>query len=157
MYSIQSVNCFVKPGRASYNPSPNEPLEKTPYARTVNARLSSNEGSEQLTNPITDQTFLIYSAGRSGSRNYCLRQLELVGADSVNAQDWCKNNEGCQNVLDKAYGVGHTSFTTSPDWTEDWIVYHRMRDPVIGWAARSIRTQQFGWSDDGSPTFPWPG
>jgi GH43 family beta-xylosidase len=78
----------------------------------------------------------------------------------VNVQDWRKNNEGRifhQNALDKAYGVGHASFTTSPDGTEDWIVYHRMRDPVIGWAARSIRTQQFGWSDDGSPTFPRPG
>jgi hypothetical protein len=68
-----------------YNPSPNEPLERLLIYPEVNAHLSSNEGSEQLTNPTTDQTFLIYSAGRPNSRNYCLRQLELVGADSVKA------------------------------------------------------------------------
>ena len=127
-------------------PAPTNPRKKIPYGRAVNARLSSNEGSERLTNPITNQIFLIHSAARSDSRNYCLEQLELMGADSVNAQDRRKNNEGCvfyQNALDKAYGAGHASFT-SPGGTEDWIVYHRMRDPVIGWAAPSIRTQQFG-------------
>ena len=70
-----------------------------------------------------------------------------MGADSVNAQDRRKNNEGCdfyQNALDKAYGVGHASLTTSSNGAEDWIVYHGMHDPVSGWAARSMRTQQFG-------------
>jgi GH43 family beta-xylosidase len=139
---------------------PTNPWEKTPYGRTINVRLSSNEGPQQLTNPNTNQTFIIYSAARSDNRNYCLGQLELVGADPMNSQDWHKNNEGCifyQNALDRAYGVGHASFTTSPDGTENWIVYHGMLNPVTGWSSRSIRTQQFGWNENGSPAFPRPG
>jgi GH43 family beta-xylosidase len=78
----------------------------------------------------------------------------------MNSQDWCKNNEGrgfYQSALNQAYGVGHASFTTSPDGSENWIVYHGMQNPFNGWAARSIRMQQFGWNDDGSPAFPRPG
>ena len=74
--------------------------------------------------------------------------------------DWKKNNEGCifyQNPLESAYGVGHASFTTSPDGSENWIVYHGMSDPTNGWSARNIRAQQFTWSEDGTPNFPRPG
>jgi len=79
-------------------------------------RLSSNEGPEQLNNPKTGQQFIIYSAARSDNRNYCLGQLELVGEDPMNNQDWRKNNEGCvfyQNALTNAYGVGHASTSHS--------------------------------------------
>ncbi|KAL8820884.1 MAG: hypothetical protein Q9191_007422 [Dirinaria sp. TL-2023a] len=139
---------------------PSNPWEKTPYGRPLNVRLSSNEGPEQLTNPATGQTFIIYSAARSDNRNYCLGQLKLVGSDPMNVQDWRKNNEGCvfyQNALEEAYGVGHASFTTSPDGKENWIVYHGMRNPTNGWAARTIRTQRFEWKQDGTPNFPRPG
>ncbi|KAF2198380.1 putative xylan 1,4-beta-Xylosidase [Delitschia confertaspora ATCC 74209] len=139
---------------------PSNPWEKTPYGRPFNERLSSNEGPQQLTNPATGQTFVIYSAARSDNRNYCLGQLELVGDDPMNPQDWRKYNEGCvfyQNHLEGAYGVGHASFTKSPDGSEDWIVYHGMRNPTNGWSARTIRTQKFGWNKEGSPKFPRPG
>lgn len=139
---------------------PSNPWEKTPYGRPENDRLSSNEGPQQLTNPHTGQEFVIYSAARSDNRNYCLGQLELIGEDPMNVMDWRKNNEGCvfyQNALDQAYGVGHASFTKSPDGKEDWIVYHGMRDPTNGWGARTIRTQKFTWNHDGTPKFPRPG
>ena len=139
---------------------PSEPWEKTPYGRSVNDRLSSNEAPQQLTNPTTKQTFIIYSAARSDNRNYCLGQLELVGTDPMNTQDWHKRTSGCvfySNPSEQAYGVGHASFTKSLDGEEDWIVYHGMRDPTNGWSARSIRAQKFEWNDDGSPKFPRPG
>ena len=104
---------------------PSEPWEKTPYGRSENVRLSSNEGPEQLTNPATGQQFIIYSAARSDNRNYCLGQLELVGEDPMNVQDWRKTTSGCvfyQNPMKEVYGVGHASFTKSPDGKEDWIV-----------------------------------
>ena len=53
------------------------------------------------------------------------------------------------------YGVGHASFTTSPDGSEDWIVYHSKIDPAPGWN-RDIRTQKFAWNSDGSPNFGVP-
>lgn len=139
---------------------PSNPWEKTPYGRSENVRLSSNEGPQQLNNPQTGQQFVIYSAARSDNRNYCLGQLELVGEDPMNVQDWRKNNEGCvfyQNALEKAYGVGHASFTTSSDGKEDWIIYHGMVNPFNGWSARSIRAQKFTWNSDGTPNFPRPG
>ncbi|KAJ4341152.1 hypothetical protein N0V87_001890 [Didymella glomerata] len=133
--------------------------EKTPFGRASNDRLSSNEGPQQLINPKTQQNFLIYSAARSDNRNYCLAQLELVGDDPMNPSDWRKHPYPVfyQNPSEQAYGVGHASFTTSPDGSEDWIVYHGMRDPTNGWGARTIRTQKFTWNDDGSPNFPRPG
>lgn len=140
--------------------SPTNAWEKTPYNRTINDRLSSNEGPQQLTNPSTGQQFIIYSAARSDNRNYCLGQLELVGSDPMDLASWKKNNDGCifyQNPQEEAFGVGHASFVRSPDGSEDWIVYHGMRDPTNGWSARTIRTQKFGWNGDGSPKFPQPG
>lgn len=140
---------------------PTNPWEKTPYGRTINDRLSSNEGPEQLTNPFTGQQFIIYSAARSDNPNYCLGQLELKpDGDPMNEQDWVKNNQGCVfygNKQTQATGVGHASFVRSPDGTEDWIVYHGMQDPWNGWSARTIRAQRFGWNQDGSPAFPRPG
>jgi GH43 family beta-xylosidase len=139
---------------------PENAWEQTPYGRRENYRLASNEGPQQLTNPKTGQEFIIYSAARSDNRNYCLGQLELVGPDPMNAQDWKKNNEGCvfyQNPQEEAYGVGHASFTTSPDGNENWIVYHGMRNYMSGWGARTVRAQKFTWNEDGSPKFPRPG
>lgn len=140
--------------------TPSEPWEKTPYGRTINDRLSSNEGPEQLVNPTTGQNFVIYSAGRSDNRNYCLGQLELIGDDPMSPGDWQKHTAGCvfsASTANVAFGVGHASFTTSPDGKENWIVYHGMRDPTNGWSARTIRAQRFAWNTDGSPKFPRPG
>ncbi|ERF73680.1 hypothetical protein EPUS_00933 [Endocarpon pusillum Z07020] len=143
---------------------PTLPWEKTPYGRPTNNRLSSNEAPQQLTNPHNpNRTYIIYSAARSDNRNYCLGQLELVGQDPMNVNDWRKTIEGpvfYQNALEEAYGVGHASFTTSPDGRENWMVYHGMSDPLGGWRARTIRAQRFEWGDDevcGDPSFPRPG
>ena len=70
----------------------------------------------------------------------------------MNWQDWRKNTPGCvfyQNIAAQAYGVGHVSFTTSPDSKEDWMVYHGVLDPSKGWVVRTIRTQTFTWNADG--------
>jgi GH43 family beta-xylosidase len=139
---------------------PTNPWEKTPYNRSVNVRLNSNEGPQQLTNTKTGQNFIIYSAARSDNRNYCLGLLELVGSDPLQLSSWRKNNAGCvfeQNPQAQAYGVGHASFVKSPEDNQDWIVYHGMRDPTNGWSARTIRTQKFTWNGDGTPAFPKPG
>lgn len=139
---------------------PDQPWEKTPYNRTVNVRLSSNEGPEQLTNPTTGQQFVIYSAARSDNRNYCLGQLELTGSNPLDPASWTKDTSGCvfyQNPDEEVYGVGHASFTTSPDGTQNWLVYHGMVNYLDGWSARTIRTQQFTWNSDGTPNFPRPG
>lgn len=104
---------------------PSEPWEQVPYGRPV--RLATNEGPEQLTNPHTGQQFVIYSAARVNTPFYCLGMLELVGDDPMEYQAWKKHRDGCvfhQNTAAGIYGTGHASFTTSPDGTESYIVYH---------------------------------
>lgn len=104
---------------------PNEPWEQVPFGRPV--RLATNEGPQQLTNPRTGQQFIIYSAARVNTPFYCLGMLELVGEDPMEYQSWCKHRDGCmfhQNPAEGVYGTGHASFTTSPDGTEDYLVYH---------------------------------
>ncbi|KAF2687750.1 glycoside hydrolase family 43 protein [Lentithecium fluviatile CBS 122367] len=138
---------------------PTLPWEKTPYGRASNDRLSSNEAPQQLTNTVTGQEFIVFSAARSDNRNYCLALLELVGTDPMNPADWRKHQYPVfyQNPAEEVYGVGHASFVKSSDGSEDWIVYHGMRDPTNGWSARTIRTQRFTWNEDGTPNFPKPG
>lgn len=141
---------------------PSNPWEKTPFGRpdTLNSdRLSSNEGPQQLVGP-TGRQFVIYSAARSDNPNYCLAQLELVGDDPMNSEDWRKRNDGCvfyQNKRENAYGVGHASFVKGPDGNEDWIIYHGMRSYRNGWSERDIRAQRYTWNEDGTPNFPRPG
>jgi GH43 family beta-xylosidase len=72
----------------------------------------------------------------------------------MDAASWVKSGPvfaGTESV----YGVGHASFTKSPDGTEDWIVYHSKIATTPGWD-RDIRIQKFAWNGDGSPNFGTP-
>jgi GH43 family beta-xylosidase len=137
---------------------PNEPWERVPYGR-ADTRLATNEGPEQLTNPKTNQTFIIYSAARVNTPFYCLGQLELIGNDPMEYQSWRKSTAGCvfhQNTRAGVYATGHASFTTSPDGSEDYVIYHAMTtaDPPAD-IYRTVRTQKIDWDQtSGSPKFP---
>jgi GH43 family beta-xylosidase len=53
----------------------------------------------------------------------------------MNASDWKKNEAGCvfyQDPANEVHGVGHTSFTKSPEGGQDWIVYNGMKKYAIG-------------------------
>jgi GH43 family beta-xylosidase len=116
--------------------------------------LDLNEGPEFLRH--SDDAFIIYSTRESWLKDYRLGQLRLKSpnADPMDPSSWTKSGPvftGTETV----YGVGHASFTTSPDQTEDWIVYHSKVDSQPGWD-RVIRLQRFGWRPDGSPDFGTP-
>ncbi|CAI7568344.1 unnamed protein product [Penicillium pancosmium] len=135
---------------------PDEPWEQVPYGRA--GRLATNEGPQQLTNPKTGQNFVVYSAARVNTPFYCLGMLELVGDDPMEYQNWKKHRDGCvfhQNPDAKVYGTGHASYTTSPDGTESYVVYHAQTtdDPTTD-LYRTVRTQKFTWNEDGTPNFP---
>jgi GH43 family beta-xylosidase len=117
--------------------------------------LDLQEGQEFLQRD--GQVFIVYSARESWLQHYKLGQLRLVsaGADPLDPASWIKSGPvfaGSGTV----YGVGHASFTTSPDGTEDWIVYHSKLGTEPGWDDRVIRTQKFSWNADGSPNFGTP-
>ena len=59
------------------------------------------------------------------------------------------------------YTPGHNGFTTSPDGTEDWLVYHAKdggADATGGndYSPRTVRAQRFTWNADGTPNFGHP-
>lgn len=119
----------------------------------VGTQLSLDEGPEFLRHG--GDTFVIFSTNESWLPAYKLGQLRLTpGADPMNPASWVKSGPvftGSANV----YGVGHASFTVSPDGTENWIVYHSKVDTTPGWN-REVRAQKFGWNTDGSPAFGTP-
>jgi GH43 family beta-xylosidase len=115
--------------------------------------LDLEEGPEFLEH--AGLVFIIYSTRESWLPDYRLGQLRLTSAaDPMNPASWIKTGPVFAGTGD-VYGVGHASFTTSPDSTEDWIVYHTKTSPSPGWD-RVIRTQKFGWNADGSPNFGVP-
>lgn len=117
-------------------------------------QLDLEEGPEFLRHDST--TFIIYSTRESWLPDYRLGQLRLVSprADPMNPANFVKSGPVFTGTTG-VYGVGHASFTVSPDSTEPWIVYHAKADSTPGWQ-RVIRMQKFTWHPDGSPDFGTP-
>lgn len=118
----------------------------------ISSSLPINEGPQVLKH--NGETFIIYSASQSWLPSYKLGQLRLTGDDPMKAVNWQKKGPVFQGT-EEVHGVGHASFTTSPDGTEHWILYHSKKDTTPGWN-RNIRAQSFGWNPDGSPDFGMP-
>lgn len=115
-----------------------------------------NEGPEILHR--NGKTFIVYSASGCWSREYCLGLLTHTGGDYLDPANWSKSTEPVfqQSEAAGVYGVGHGAFTTSPDGTEWWHVYHGMSDPDGGMPNRSTRMQPFAWRADDTPDFGEP-
>ncbi|MFL5561164.1 MAG: family 43 glycosylhydrolase [Gemmatimonadaceae bacterium] len=116
--------------------------------------LALEEGPEFLEHD--GKVFIVYSTGESWLPAYKLGALRLKAplSDAMNPDSVVKTGPvfaGTPTV----YGVGHASFTLSPDSTESWIMYHAKVAPAPGWR-RDIRAQKFGWKADGSPDFGRP-
>lgn len=77
----------------------------------MSTELAITEGSEVLKNDR--QTFIINSASKSWLPAYKLGQLQLVGDNPMNPDNWQKNGPVFQGPKG-VYEVGHASFTTSP-------------------------------------------
>ncbi|MGI5459104.1 family 43 glycosylhydrolase [Streptomyces sp. CA-249302] len=116
-----------------------------------------NEGPEPLYHD--GRTFLTYSASFCGTADYKLGQLELTGSDPLSASSWTKKSTPVFQRSDAGgvYGPGHNGFFTSPDGTENWIVYHANSSSSGGCGnGRTTRAQKFTWNADGTPDFGTP-
>ncbi|WDV55423.1 family 43 glycosylhydrolase [Streptomyces coeruleorubidus] len=116
-----------------------------------------NEAPEPLYR--NGRTFLTYSASSCQTADYKLGLLELTGTDPLNPASWTKKQTPVFQRNDAAgvYGPGHNGFFTSPDGTENWIVYHANSSANGGCGnARTTRAQKFTWNADGTPDFGAP-
>lgn len=117
------------------------------------------EGPQFITHD--GRVFMFYSAGGCWTDGYSIGALLLkAGADPMNAANWTRLSDNpllTSNPGGGAFGPGHNSFFTSPDGTEDWILYHANPRAGQGCAdERSIRMQLFTWSSSGLPELGTP-
>ena len=91
-------------------------------------------------------------------------QLRLKkGCDPMDPASWEKKEtpvfEGLYEADNAGYlvgGVGHASFTKSPDDKEYWIHYHSMKADGKGWSDRYAYIQKFTFDKEGNPVFGVP-
>jgi GH43 family beta-xylosidase len=146
LYIAPMSNPWTISGRRVKLSSPTESWER-------GTELDLQEGPQFLQR--NGETFVVYSTRESWLRHYKLGLLRLrAGAPPLDPASWTKSGP-VFSPTDQVFGVGHASFTTSPDGSEDWIVYHAKIDTVPGWT-RVIRMQKFTWSADGTPSFGTP-
>jgi Predicted beta-xylosidase len=110
-----------------------------------------NEGHSILHH--NGQVHIVYSGAGSWTPFYALGMLSLKeGADPLVASNWTKAQEPILKMDEEAgvYGPGHNSFVSSPDGTEQWIVYHATTAPTDGWGNRKARAQKLEWDEAGS-------
>lgn len=113
---------------------------------SLGAPPSINEGPQILMKK--DQIHIVYSASGSWTDFYQLGLLSAPSdADLMDPDTWTKQEEPVFSSNEDVFGPGHASFVTSPDRTEDWIVYHAARAEGSGWT-RNVRMQPFTWKDN---------
>lgn len=118
--------------------------------------LPLNEGPQVLKNK--SDIFVIYSCGQSWLTTYKLAYLKLKNetADPLKKENWVKGDKPLFEGTERVYGVGHASFTTSPDGKEHYIMYHTKTEKTPGWK-RDIRLQKFTFDkSSGLPCFGKP-
>lgn len=102
------------------------------------------------------RVFVIYSASGSWEPSYKLGLLELrPGGNPMQPRDWSKHAKPVFESTLRTWGVGHCSFTRSPDGSEDWIAFHAKRNTAPNWD-RVIHVQPFTWDATGVPVLGKP-
>lgn len=133
-----------------------------PFEMKVDEHISLLEGPGVLYHG--DDIFVLYSCRGSWTENYKMGQLKLKkGCDPMRRDSWEKKTvsvfRGVYPSDSLGYrigGVGHASFTTSPDDTQNWIYYHSMSVGGQGWGSRYASVQKFTFDENGDPVFGVP-
>ncbi|MFD5140678.1 glycoside hydrolase family 43 protein [Streptomyces sp. NPDC058378] len=105
------------------------------------------------------RVWMTYSACDTGKPDYQVRMMSLpTDADPLVPGAWHQHPDAVFSRADDrgVFGPGHHAFFTSPDGTEDWIVYHAKTTSVNTYSNRTTRAQKFTWRADGTPAFGRP-
>jgi len=94
---------------------------------------------------------IVYSASGSWTDDYCLGLLTLTGDDPLSPDSWTKSSKPILSKSKKVFGPGHCSFTTSPDGSQTWVIYHANKVSGTGWAGRSAWAQLVTWDENNYP------
>ncbi len=113
-----------------------------------------NEGPTVLR--YNGKIHIVYSASGSWTDDYCLGLLTLTGRNILSADSWTKSDEPVFSKTENIYGPGHASFTTSPDGSKWYIIYHANEQSGTGWDGRSVWVQEFEFDLLGNPEFGEP-
>lgn len=120
--------------------------------------VNVNEGPQFLRHG--NKVFIVYSGSGCWTDHYALGLLSAdASSDLLDSASWQKSPEPVfkASAEHNVYAPGHNSFFSSPDGTEDWILYHANSAPGQGCGGnRSPRAQRFMWSKDGMPVFGEP-
>lgn len=115
----------------------------------------TNEAPEVLQR--NGQTFVIYSASSCNTPSYKLGRLTLTGGNPLSPASWTKHSTPVFQAANGVYGPGHNGFFTSPDGSQNWLVYHGNATTSQGCGStRSTRAQPIGWNADGTPSLGSP-
>ncbi len=147
LYIAPMANPWTIAGPRHVLTAPNAAWERGP-------ELDLQEGPEFLEHGA--DTFLVYSTRDSWLPTYELGMLRFKGgaADPLDSASWTKTGPVFQSA-NGVIGVGHHTFTQSPDGRQDWLVYHAKTTAAPGWN-RVIRMQPYTWRADGTPDFGAP-
>lgn len=150
LYGARMANPYTISSNRVRLSAPTAPFEDNPPG----VGFDLQEGPELLER--AGRTFLVYSTRESWLPTYRLGMLTLANPAAVlDSASWVKAGPVFAAAGD-ALGVGHNTFTTSPDGREPWLVYHAKTRAAPGWDDRVIRMQPFTWRADGSPDFGAP-
>ena len=120
--------------------------------------VNVNEGPEFLEHG--EKMMIVFSASGCWTDFYALGVLQADrNADPLDAKSWKKINHPflTTDASAEAFGPGHNGFFTSPDGTQNWIIYHANPAPGEGCKNdRSPRIQPFTWNADDTPNFGRP-
>ena len=155
--TFHKVKPYVRLGERALLSSP-----ELPFEMKVDEHISLLEGPSALYHG--DDIFILYSCRGSWTVNYKMGQLRLKkGCDPMDPASWEKKEtpvfEGLYKEDNAGYlvgGVGHASFTKSPDDKEYWIHYHSMKADGKGWSDRYAYIQKFTFDKEGNPVFGIP-
>jgi GH43 family beta-xylosidase len=117
-----------------------------------------NEGPFFIYN--NNVSYMVFSATTTWDANYCLGLMSIDGdKDPMVPSNWWYGDDRAvfwRNDEEDVYTTGHASFTTSPDGSETWMVYHGTVDTVNINGYRIARIEKITWGPDGRPVFPRP-